>query len=222
MIHRLAGTGGSTKQEKQMSEALKNRDYYLVIDKSGSMTTQDCAGGKSRWDSLKETTQAVARKLNEYDPDGITVVPFATQHKWYANTTPDKVDQIFTENEPNGSTNLAGPLKACFKDYLDAKGAGKAKANGAIVVVITDGSPNDEQEVVEAIVGHTKKLDNGDGEFGISFLQIGKDLGAAAYLRKLDDGLEKVGAKFDIVDTKTFEELENSTITEALLASLSD
>lgn len=205
-----------------MSEALKNRDYYLVIDKSGSMTARDCAGGKSRWQSMQETVQAVAERLAEYDPDGITVVPFAGSHKWYPNTTPEKVAQIFRENEPGGSTSLAAPLSACFKDYLDAKKQSKAKANGAIVVVVTDGRPDDERDVEQVIIQHTKQLDNGDAEFGVSFLQIGKDSAATAYLKNLDEGLEAKGAKYDIVDVKTSEELENSTLSEVLLASLSD
>ena len=29
---------------------LENRDYTLIIDKSGSMSTNDQAGGKSRWE----------------------------------------------------------------------------------------------------------------------------------------------------------------------------
>lgn len=203
-------------------DQLKNRDYYLVLDKSGSMTTTDCPGGKSRWASARESTEAIAQKLHEYDPDGITVVPFASTHKWYPNTTPDRVGQVFRENEPMGSTNLAPALQACFNDYLSNKAAGKAKANGAIVVVITDGQPNDEHEVAQAISAFTRKLDNGDGEFGISMLQVGKDVGAAQFLKRLDDGLVSAGAKFDIVDTKSMEELENIGLTEAIIASLTD
>lgn len=204
------------------TEQMKNRDYYLVIDKSGSMTQKDCPGGKSRWATAQETTEAIAQKLHEYDPDGITVVPFATSHKWYPNTTPEKVSQVFKENEPMGGTNLAPALKACFDDYLQAKAAGKAKANGAIVVVVTDGQPNDEYEVANAIVNHTKRLDNGDGEFGISMIQVGRDESAAQFLKRLDDNLEKEGAKFDIVDTKTMDEVETLGLTETILAALAD
>jgi hypothetical protein len=37
---------------------LRNRDYTLIIDKSGSMSTKDQAGGKSRWDVMQESTLA--------------------------------------------------------------------------------------------------------------------------------------------------------------------
>ena len=203
-------------------DQLKNRDYYLVLDKSGSMETRDTKAGISRWDYAKESTLALARKLNEYDPDGITVIPFAGSFKVYPNTTPEKVEDIFRENSPMGGTTLAPALQACFDDYLANKKAGKAKSNGAIVVVITDGQPNDEQQVSKSIVAFTKLLENGDGEFGIAMLQVGQDSGASDFLKRLDDNLVKEGAKFDIVDTKTMDELENIGLTESTIASLFD
>lgn len=201
---------------------LENRDYVMVIDKSGSMNEMDCPGGKSRWDSCRETTEAVANKLQQWDPDGITVIPFAGSFKIYPNTTPAKVKDVFKENEPLGGTILAPVLKAVFADYIARKKAGTTKANGEILVVVTDGQPSDECEVAKEIVNFTKTLDNGDGEYGIQFLQVGKDAGAAKFLKKLDDDLVSQGAKFDIVDTKTMEELENIGLTEALMASLND
>ncbi len=203
-------------------EQLKNRDYYLIVDKSGSMTETDTPNGQSRWKAVQETTMALATKLNEYDPDGITVVPFASSFKTYENTTPAKVTDLFKEHEPLGSTVLAPPLKWCMENYMTAKKANKAKANGAIVLVVTDGQPQDGPAVSKAIIDFTKQLETGDAEFGISFLQVGKDAEASRYLKSLDDDLEKQGAKFDIVDTKTFEEVEALGLTETLVAALTD
>ena len=203
-------------------EKLKNRDYVLVIDKSGSMTANDCAGGKSRWEACQESTMAIATKLAEYDPDGITVVPFAGSFKVYESTTPAKVGDIFKENEPMGGTVLAPVLRAVFESYNKRKAAGQAKPNGEILLVVTDGQPQDESEVAREIVKFGNTLANGDSEYGISFLQVGRDAGAAAFLKKLDDDLQAQGAKFDIVDTKTMEEIENIGLTEALVASLTD
>lgn len=214
------------QQQKEMQmgniEQLKNRDYYLVIDTSGSMETKDCPGGKSRWQALQETTLAVANRLAEYDPDGITIVPFASKHKWYPNTTPGKVADLFKEIEPLGATVLTPALKACFDDYLQNKQKNQAKANGAIVLVVTDGQPNDEDDVAKAIVAFGNKLDTGDAEFGIQLLQVGQDAAASRFLKKLDDDLGKMGAKHDIVDTKTMDEIESIGLTEALLAALTD
>jgi Mg-chelatase subunit ChlD len=205
-------------------ENLKNRDYYLVLDKSTSMETKDCgtvASPKSRWEAAKELTIGMANRCQEYDPDGITVVPFADKHKFYANTVPSVVEKIFKENFPSGSTNLAPPLQACFDDYLKAKKAGTAKANGAVVVVVTDGQPGDGDDVARAIVAHTKKLDNRE-EFGISFLQIGQDEGARDFLKRLDSHLSSEGAKLDIVNTKTMDELGDVGLDGALIAALTE
>lgn len=203
-------------------DQLKNRDYYIVLDKSGSMIATDTPSGQSRWKYAEESLTAIAQRLAEYDPDGITVVPFSGSFKAHENVTPNIVGQIFKEHEPMGATVLAAPLKWCFDNYLSNKTAGKAKANGAIVVVLTDGEPQDQNQVAKEIVSFTKKLDNGDGEFGISMLQVGKDVAAKQFLQRLDDDLQKEGAKFDIVDTKTMDELETIGLTEAVLASLTD
>lgn len=202
-------------------ERLKNRDYYVVIDKSGSMEESDTPSGQTRWEYCQESTQAIARKLNEFDPDGITVVPFSGTHKFYPNTTPDKVKDVFRENSPMGGTNLAPALQACFNDYLEGKRKGTAKANGIMIVVVTDGQPNDEDEVAQAIVKFTKQIDH-DDEAGISLLQVGKDPHAAAYLKRLDDHLEKEGAKFDIVNAKTVDDLENIPLIDAMIAALDE
>jgi len=200
---------------------LQNRDYYVVIDKSGSMEEADTANGKSRWDYCQESTIALAKKLNEFDPDGITVVPFSSQAKMYPNTTPDKVKDVFAENWPAGSTNLAAALQVCFDDYVANKKAKNAKPNGIMIVCVTDGEPDNEDAVASSIVKFTKQLDH-DDEAGISFLQVGKCAKAAAYLKRLDDHLEKEGAKFDIVNAKTVDDLENVTLIDAMIAALDE
>lgn len=202
-------------------ERLKNRDYVLVIDKSGSMEERDCAGGKSRWVYAQESTMAIARRVNEWDPDGITVIPFAGSFKVYDNTTPDKVKDIFNENSPMGGTTLSPVLEQVFTTHFNQKQKGTLKANGTLCLVVTDGQPSDEQAVARSIVNFTKKLDSRE-EFGLSFIQVGKDSSASAYLKRLDDHLTAEGAKYDIVDTKTIEEVESIGLEETLVAALTD
>jgi Mg-chelatase subunit ChlD len=203
-------------------EALKNRDFVLVIDKSGSMEEKDTPTGQSRWAYAQESTLAIARKVNEFDPDGITVIPFAGTFKSYLNTTPEKLKDVWVENSPMGGTVLAPVLRSVFESYLARKAANQAKPNGEMLLVITDGQPQDENEVAKTIVNFANKLENADSEYGISFIQVGKDASAAAFLKRLDDDLTKQGAKHDIVDTKTMEEVETIGLTETLIAALND
>jgi uncharacterized protein YegL len=187
---------------------LKNLDLEFLLDKSGSMTTGDCPGGKSRWSYGQETTLGLAKQMEAHDPDGITVVPFAGQFKTYEGVTAEKVAQIFKENAPAGSTDTAKVLKARLDAYFERKAAGKAKPT--CILVMTDGAPDDQNAVADVIVEATKKMDE-DGELAISFVQIGLDLEASKFLAFLDDGLTAKGAKFDIVDTVKLAEVENFT-----------
>lgn len=204
------------------ADGLKNREIYLVIDKSGSMATQDCTGGKSRWDYMKESVTAIAKLVAPYDPDGLTVIPFANSFKVYENVLPDVVNNIFAENTPMGGTDLAGVLAEVFSRHAAQKKSGSLKENGSLILVATDGQPNDKEAAKKNITNFSKTLDK-DEECGILFIQVGKDGDAAKFLAELDDELvAKYGAKFDIVDTKSFDQVENMSFEEVLLGAIND
>lgn len=200
-------------------EELAKYDYVLMIDKSGSMSTNDCPGGKTRWAYAQEQTEAIARQCAEFDSDGIDVVVFAGTAKTYNGVTPDKVTQIFKENSPSGSTETATALESVLSAYRSRKAAGNAKP--LIVVCVTDGAPNDQKAVDQTIIKHANTMTD-DGETGITFVQIGKDAGARDFLKHLDDDLQSLGAKYDIVDCKNEEEMEAISITELLVQAITD
>ncbi|MEY2976393.1 MAG: hypothetical protein RLZZ435_530 [Cyanobacteriota bacterium] len=200
---------------------LKDRDYTLILDKSGSMSKRDQAGGKSRWQAAEESTLALARKCEQFDPDGLTVYTFSSRFKRYENVTSDKVEQIFLENDPIGTTNLASVLEDAFRDYFERKTAGQTKANGETILVITDGEPDDRRPVIESIINASKKMDR-DEELAVSFIQVGNDTSATEFLKALDNQLMKVGAKFDIVDTLTMDEMSEMSLAEVLMKAIDD
>lgn len=196
------------------AEDLSKRDYVLIVDRSGSMSTPD-VNGKSRWNAAKESTYALANKCAQFDADGIDLYIFSGNFKKFANTTPDKVEQIFTENDPMGSTALHLPLKDALDNYF------ASKAKPVTIVVVTDGEPDDEKAVAKVLIDASNKME-ADEEVAVTFLQVGRDEGAKSFLKKLDDDLQGQGAKFDIVDTITFEDMENSTLTDVLLNAIND
>jgi vWA found in TerF C terminus len=196
------------------------RDYTLILDKSGSMSIADVSG-KSRWVSAQESTLALARKCEQLDPNGITVYTFSGKFRRYDDVTAACVEQIFMENDPMGTTNLAAVLEDAFKHYFDRKAAGQVQSDGETILVLTDGAPDDRRAVIETIVQATQKMER-DEELAVSFIQIGSDSGATAFLKALDEQLEGVGAKFDICDTITMEDMENMSIAEVLLAAIQD
>jgi uncharacterized protein with von Willebrand factor type A (vWA) domain len=193
---------------------LEGRNYTIIIDKSGSMATRDQAGGKSRWTAIQESTLAIAAKCDELDPDGITVYTFANRFKRYDHVNAQKVEQIFKENEPMGGTNLTAVLQDAFNHHFQN---GKPET----IVVITDGEPDDRKSVFQVIIQATQKMTS-EEELGISFIQIGNDPQATQFLKALDEQLQGVGAKFDIVDTVTFEDMENMTLQEVLMSAIFD
>ena len=200
---------------------MSDRDYTLIIDKSGSMSTPDQRGGKTRWEIAQESTIALARKCEQFDPDGITVYVFSGRFKRYENVTAAKVAQIFQENDPVGTTNLAGVLLDATNQYFQRKASGQAKPNGETILVITDGEPDDRKAVFEVVINASRKIDK-DEELAISLIQVGTDPQATKFLKTLDDQLQSVGAKFDICDTVTLDELEEMSLTEVLMNAITD
>jgi len=200
---------------------LENRDYTLIIDKSGSMSIKDQPGGKSRWDIMQESTQAIASKCEEFDPDGITIYLFSGRFKRYDNVNSSKVAQIFHENEPSGRTDLAAVLFDAVSSYFQRKAARQTKANGETILVVTDGEPDDRKAVMKVIIEASRRLDK-DEELAISFIQVGTDAQATRFLKVLDDELQSAGAKFDIVDTVTMDDMEDMTLREVLLNAIID
>jgi hypothetical protein len=200
---------------------LENRDYTLIIDKSGSMATPDQKGGRTRWVAAQESTLALASKCEQFDPDGITVYLFSGRFKRYDNVTSAKVTQIFQENDPSGSTDLAGVLKHATDDYFRRKSAGETKPNGEIILVVTDGEPDDRKAVMKVIIEASRRMDVNE-ELGISFIQVGTDALATRFLKVLDDDLQSAGAKFDICDTITMEDMEDVSLSEVLLNAIMD
>jgi uncharacterized protein with von Willebrand factor type A (vWA) domain len=200
---------------------LEQRDYTLILDRSGSMSTTDMPGGKSRWSAAQESTFALASKCEQFDPDGITVYIFSGKFKRFENVTASKVKQIFLENDPIGGTNLAAVLQHAFDSFFQRKAAGQAKPNGETILVITDGEPDDQRAVMKTIIDASRKLDR-DEELAVSFIQIGRDPGATRFLKALDDELPRAGAKFDIVDTITLDDMEDLSLAEVLMSAIED
>jgi uncharacterized protein with von Willebrand factor type A (vWA) domain len=200
---------------------MSDRDYTLIIDKSGSMSTPDQVGGRSRWEIAQESTLALARKAEQFDPDGITVYLFSGRFKRYDDVTSAKVAQIFLENDPSGTTNLAGVLQDALNNYFQRKAAGKTKPNGETILVITDGEPDDRKAVFEVIIHATRQMER-DEELAISIIQVGSDAQATKFLKALDDQLQSVGAKFDICDTVTLDDLEEMSLADVLSNAITD
>lgn len=196
----------TTATEAQLSEY----DYIVCIDASGSMSETDMPGGKSRWDYMQETLLSFVRDVEKFDSDGIDVITFGGSNiESHHGVTSAKVKDVFAGRSPRGSTPLAQALTAAFA------AAGKSSKKD-FILVFTDGVPDDGLAAADVIKKQANSQSN-DDDCTVLFVQVGRDQGASAYLRKLDDSL--TGAKFDIVDAKTMEEAEKFATTADLIAA---
>ncbi len=198
------------------SSYLTNRNYTIIIDISGSMATPDYPEGKTRWMVAQKYTLVLARKCEQLDPEGITVYMFSENFQRYDYVTSGKVKQIFAENQPQGGANLLVVLQDALNNYFQRKADGKTKQSGESILVITDGVSSNRIGISEAIIDASQKMDRSE-ELGISFIQVGYEAHVRKALKSWDDELQDLGAKFDIVDTITLDEMDKMTLTQVLI-----
>ncbi len=185
------------------------------------MSTTEQENGRTRWEILQESTFALATKCEHFDPDGITVYVFSNTFQRYDHVTSAKVTQVFADNQPGGTTNLAGVLQHTINNYFQRKVEGKTKKNGEIILVVTDGEPCDRQAVIETIINATHRMEKPE-ELGISLIQVGCDPNVTKFFTALDDLLQSIGAKFDICDTVALDEIENMSLVDVLMNAITD
>ncbi|MCX5746678.1 MAG: VWA domain-containing protein [Proteobacteria bacterium] len=195
---------------------LSNRDYTIIVDKSGSMATKDQPGARSRWVTARESTEAFARRCEELDPDGLTLYVFASKFRRYERVTADRVGTVFVEHEPCGGTDLGAVLEHAFAGYFVRKAAGPSRPE--TILVVTDGAPDDEKAVMRAVIKAAKRVARQD-ELAVSFIQVGSDPAARRFLKILDDEMVRAGAPHDICSTVTLDEAEGMGLTEVLLST---
>ena len=142
---------------------LSERDYTLIIDRSGSMSQKDQVGGRTRWAAARESTQALAAKCDALDADGLTLYVFGSRFRRYDGVGAERVSQVFEENEPCGGTDLAGVLQHAFESYFARKAKGTARPE--TILVVTDGEPDDRRAVIRTIIDASRRIDR-DEELG--------------------------------------------------------
>lgn len=194
----------STPVNTNNLELNKGDNFIFGIDVSGSMGHNDCPGGLTRINFLKEKVQLFAAEASKWDTDGIDVLTFGHKVTPYLGVTSDNAKEIIGNLGANeGSTDTAGLINAAYKLHKDG---GKEQT---LLFIATDGEPNDRDAVKAAIVAITNDVKD-EREFNISFLTVGNiDAGLQAFLTSLDDDLS--AAKYDIVDVKALEEVDFMT-----------
>lgn len=193
----------------------KEYDYYILVDRSGSMGKDSQKfEGKTRWQEGAEFTESVARYVEKFDDDGLTLVTFGTNVSVFDGVRTGAIEQVFLNEQPSGSTNLDGALKAALEMKFK-------KGKPAIMFVLTDGEPDSQTAVIDTLITAANTIEK-DSDLAIQFIQIGDDPGATRFLQSLDDDLQARGAKFDIVNSLTREQAEGLSVSELIFEALND
>ena len=188
-------------------------DFICVVDASGSMDDVVKPGSaRTRWQAVQESAEQFARDVGKFDSDGIDVVIFGGSNVTsHTGVTADKVKEVFATRSPRGSTPLAQALTEALKL------AGKSDKKD-FIVVFTDGVPDDKAAAAD-VIRNAANSQESDDALTILFVQVGDTREATSYLQELDDNLK--GAKFDIVDAKTVDEVDAfASTTDLILAAI--
>jgi hypothetical protein len=196
-------------------------EFNLIVlkDKSGSMAETDAPNGLTRWKYTEEFIKPLVGAFSEFDPDGIDVAFFNNQLDVIEGVTKENFSAEWNKRNPAAGTHLAPALEWAFDLHFKWKAKGEGKST--LILVVTDGEPQDRAKVAPVIIGASKKMDR-DEELAVLFLQVGKDSGATEFLRSLDDDLQGKGAKFDLVDSRPIESVAGMTPNQLIESAFND
>lgn len=182
-------------------ELHKGDNFIFGIDVSASMAHADCPGGAQRIEYLKEKVKSFVHEAAKYDDDGIDIISFGHSIRPMQGVTPEKADDIINGlHATEMSTNTAGLITAAYNIHK------VGNYPRTTLFIATDGEPSDREAVKKAIVDITNDVKT-DREFCISILTVGVISNELQhFLTDLDENLK--GAKYDIVDVKTLEEVD--------------
>jgi hypothetical protein len=193
-------------------------EHVVLVDRSGSMgEPSKRIPGKTRWAEAQEHISGLCNYLHDVDENGIDIILFSgTVTSYDGVKTTDDVKKIFSEVQPKGSTNLADAIREANKKRTANQG------RGYFFHIFTDGVPDSEAAAATAIAECVKTMTK-DADLAISFLQIGDDPGATAFLKRLDDNLQKShNLQFDAVNTMTAAESDGLSYEQIMWQALND
>jgi len=199
---------------------LSNYDVAVIIDKSGSMQTQDCPGGISRWDFCREQLLNLTSQAGAAFRNGITVALFSSDYQIFRNVNFSAVSQIFSSNYPDGGTYLAKPMRDILSSYFaerDGNAAQSMPTRPLLIEIITDGEPSDKGALIQTICQATQKM-RSPREVSIQFLQIGHDNEGGKVLDELQNRLvPEDGARYGIVNVEPFDVVLNEGLARSMV-----
>ncbi len=142
-----AGKAAAPKAERQVDDNLLRRNFYIVLDGSGSMNESRCAGNSTKIQVAKKAIIDFERSLKASDNIGLVVFDHAGVSQRIVLGTNNRSDFETKVNEVSADNGT--PLYECVKFAFDQLEAQRAKQLGYgeyHIVVVTDGEANGAPE----------------------------------------------------------------------------
>ncbi|KAF8873687.1 hypothetical protein BD779DRAFT_1568997, partial [Infundibulicybe gibba] len=206
------------KRESTIENYLRYYDTVFLIDDSGSMN--ETTSGITKWVECLNALDGIARKAVIYDDDGIEYYFFNNVQVIKLKDFPNvaAVGNSLRALTAYGGTPTGSKVRERLETHLAvlARTIGTpayARVKPLDLIVITDGSPNSDDQplpVIVEIAARMKAAGYHPNAIGIQFVQIGNDPGAEASLQTMAEATN-VGSMVDTVPYKsalTADELE--------------
>lgn len=193
---------------------LKGYDIAILIDRSGSMGDPAPNSSQTKWEAMRKVLADFAKEAETFAGKKFKVVTFNDGMQVTDNVTPGTLYKVFSGLSPQGATDLISPLNAVFNDHFV-----RAPQNKLLITVLTDGEPENFQDVGRTIIAASNKI-NENADLQITFLGIGENDVGEGVLSYFDDGLLSDGAKFDVVDQVDFQDLSELGLAGAIMESM--
>lgn len=200
---------------------LRDVNVVILLDRSLSMadTHAGIPGDLSKWMWCKEQVDNLYLATDRVLEGGFDIFLFNDRVQGRTGVTLWDLRQVFEGAQPAGlHKNISLPLKSVLDDYFSRR---NTKTKPCIVVVITDGVENVGAPLQEVLIEESKRMTR-PGEVVVTFLQVGESISGEELFDDLDRNLVAKGARYHMVNFKTFGELRNRGVLYELLSCVKD
>ncbi|MBI1269934.1 hypothetical protein GC174_05835 [bacterium] len=199
-------------------------DCVLMLDCSGSMgdriiSSNDRQGVElTRFDWCRKEMLGFYQSGQGYFPEGITLVPFANKFAIVNQARTAAIQNLFNQLSPVGGTNMAHPLSFLIDDYFARKARNGGRIKPLVIAILSDGEGN--AHILRQLIIKTTQRMQYPKEILITFLAVDATDEGRPVIEALDNNLVQAGARYDIVDSRTFEELKRYGLLKMVVAAL--
>lgn len=214
----------AVENQPDLPDNLQHRNYTLIYAPTQLQRPGMTPGFDQRWQEAHGQIMHVAEQCHKVAVNGLTVYckpSDAGDFRCHQNVNGANLASLMASTPLPEKLALAPLLATVFNRYFTNKAAGQLPTNGEIILIVIDNEPTDRLAIAKQIVAASQKLDHND-ELGVGWIQVGDDYITKGFLVTLDDNLREKGAKFDIVDHKTMEQIATTDLTSFLTGVLKD